>query len=861
MNAPCYLDRAWILELVMREKVVVEEAVSIFLQKKHRDQTHLKCAVCAGRDGGGGPRAARAKESKIDRLTILRLTNACVEEGKLVQLTMSDPLAKDGGAANRRRQVKLLALPGVASNSSDVSKLGRTIAAGTSWDSYLNSYKMERISDVAAAGAFCQQCKNPMVSTPILMGAPTVGRVADGVVEAELLQEVEGIDGEGHDVDGVGSLAMRIGYIPGRAIRAQRLHALLIEHSTRIPRASSCATGEAGELGADDWPALEFSSLLQQLKVPDYALLCGLGAMPPTPHLLLVETRKDLDFEAIQMCQLPTALHRFFFDPGPQLNKATERLALLLKLLAMLDLIVPDETTMAAGPHGVPLKFRIAQDASHSQLSADIGASRGEGLDRHSNDEPGDTGRTFDMRTDEVRAEYWETLKVICADILPRRASRGGSRDATASHALHSNLDSASATGRRSLEAQADLPSRAYNILAQLREVQWSTVRPLTSVQRHRLLQRAPDSMPETQDKLVWWADELEVHPLQLVSFMQRTQAGALQKEKKGRRQLSSQAGSEYVAETEAVSADAAAANAFSDTFGRSTPPVSGAASAATDAARSISGGASTSGIRLSHQRIKRRRAVPATSGASHGPAHARAPALPTTSAVSPLLHPPKSSKAWHDDEREALLSEYAKQLLLIYDSEGHAQEELPAHSAKTVETALAALNARVDWEAVGKAVGGRLPMNCRSMISRGILARGSNALSSNGWRKRIAILLARALRAGNIGTRASSGGGGGMLDKCFAMVVEHLGVDVGSGAVDSSKHESHVSRLQPESARQAALVQRLLAMMTVAEGDYCPRLGSESLSPFTIEETQEVTCAPISNPPLAFELPSFGVR
>ena len=121
--------------------------------------------------------------------------------------------------------------------------------------------------------------------------------------------------------------------------------------------------------------------------------------------------------------------------------------------------------------------------------------------------------------------------------------------------------------------------------------------------------------------------------------------------------------------------------------------------------------------------------------------------------------------------------------------------------------------------------------------------------------------MLARALRAGNIGTRASSGGGGGMLDKCFAMVVEHLGVDVGSGAVDSSKHESHVSRLQPESARQAALVQRLLAMMTVAEGDYCPRLGSESLSPFTIEETQEVTCAPISNPPLAFELPSFGVR
>ena len=122
-------------------------------------------------------------------------------------------------------------------------------------------------------------------------------------------------------------------------------------------------------------------------------------------------------------------------------------------------------------------------------------------------------------------------------------------------------------------------------------------------------------------------------------------------------------------------------------------------------------------------------------------------------------------------------------------------------------------------------------------MISRAVFARGANHQHAAAWRRRLALALGNALR--QAGLDASAPVAPGTLGECFACVFAELGVDAESGVVDASKHATLSNRQRVLNAREASLTQRLLAMMSVAEEHYCPRLGSEALAPFTIEETQ----------------------
>ena len=309
-----------------------------------------------------------------------------------------------------------------------------------------------------------------------------------------------------------------MGYVPGRALRAQRLQALLIEWSTggddmlagSQPTAARAEGMEVvdGPADAATWPIIELSSLPEKLRVADHALLCGWGAMPPAPYVLLDEARKGVEGHAVTIGQLPVSLRRFYVEPGPQLERATDRLNALVVGLEALGLIVPLEAADRK-KRGAPSRFRASRLVTHHDWSTAEG--RREGGDREL--ASGAPPRTYDMCTGEDRAEYWETLKVLCAGQLPGRPKGRQSglshkgATATAVDALHTiTVGSGSGSG-----IAVDHTDREQQVFTFLKDAQWSTTRPLTPMQKRRLIDRAPATMPETQDELRRWADQLQV--------------------------------------------------------------------------------------------------------------------------------------------------------------------------------------------------------------------------------------------------------------------------------------------------------------------------------------------------------------
>jgi hypothetical protein len=135
--------------------------------------------------------------------------------------------------------------------------------------------------------------------------------------------------------------------------------------------------------------------------------------------------------------------------------------------------------------------------------------------------------RQFDLREPSERAAYWVALKAICADELPKRGYRGRGAvrgGAHASHAMHAEVsgsrDAPPPIAKAALPPH--LPARAHAVLSQLKEAQWSTNRPLTSLQKFRLSQANPSALATSSSaELVARADELELHPEQLLHYVQ----------------------------------------------------------------------------------------------------------------------------------------------------------------------------------------------------------------------------------------------------------------------------------------------------------------------------------------------------
>ena len=406
---------------------------------------------------------------------------------------MPDPFAKAD-----QRTTRLLALPEIAVGGVEVARILRVVTECSSWGAYLREFRTKCTAGLANAKVACPKCifglrdtgqiHEDFIDTSSLVAGSVGDRCSVSTAWVDLTQGIQ--DFNSNDID-VGSLMMRIGYVPGRALRAQRLQALLIE---RTP--GSDYTG----------PIIDFTCLTQSLSLPDYALLCGLGAVPPTLRALLAEVRKGVDGDAVRICQLPARLRRFFLESGPQLAKASERLAVLRDILKMLGLIVLHKAERAS-QHGVPTNFCVSRFAPQSKCFT--GQCSVEGHVGYDQFKQGGALRTFDMRIDEDRAEFWETLKVICANKLTwRKPGAGATRDGKATQALRAECRN---------DACATASPHAPKLRSLLREVQWWSARPLTSIQKHRLLNRLPESMASTQEVVHWWADELEVRRLLLL--------------------------------------------------------------------------------------------------------------------------------------------------------------------------------------------------------------------------------------------------------------------------------------------------------------------------------------------------------
>ena len=561
--------REWVLDYVKREKVIVVEMIRPILRYQQRLSTMQS----------DNP---TSRNPEIDKKTIIRIVDGLVEEKLIQKIAVNSPFsgtkqpepAPAGSSAHEiaaafaraqsgtvrgseAKKISLIALPKIKAEGPEVSGLLKVIGKHKSWDSYMFQYRLQLESTPEYKAAKQNQKKTISTDLVVQIGGrevrliadkegPTakspdrggqskrrrgrqpaavtqrVGDVLGDGVGMDLLQAADGFDDAGRDLDSVGSLSMRLGYVPGNAIRAQRLHAWLVERSAALAAAASGedAAAAAGSSSTSP-PAFELSELSNDMFVPDYLMLCGLGAMPTEAlqETLITEARKDVDINAIRMRELPQELLEFCFEPGPHLAKSIERLAPLIHLLEKLGLVIPHEKStwitklnfrLLPCP-ALPSKFTIASAASHRDW-----------LDEGADTADEQLYRRFTMRLDEERAEYWEALRTICMEqlhpdgITPRATSgRAAANAANASiqSMVHDEEDdedededegqpplavlprynslgaeeapslhlpegiSPRQKGRKYGVVPSALPERSQNVLTQLRDTQWYTTR------------------------------------------------------------------------------------------------------------------------------------------------------------------------------------------------------------------------------------------------------------------------------------------------------------------------------------------------------------------------------------------------
>ena len=944
--------RRWLLQHLQSVHVVPVDVLRRFLHTKHRVHSdHLVRTAAA--PGLASKHDTRPQDiAPIDRATVMRLIESLVASGDACQLRVPHPLTRRlpaGTAAqpatcSSALELELLVTPGIDAGSEAVRVVLEEIRQARTFPGHVHQYALQHVSgarDLKASTAKVQV-------TPLLLpGRATVRKEGcrrirnDGSGRAARTQhaahqvkatedEVHAFDfpEDGCDMDGIGSLATRLGFMPGRALRAQRLHALLVERAMRQGSFMGCALAKGsvlskngaaakgstvaggGTMATSDivasssalmthggthgevpdaviGPIIERCALDKWLLVPDYFLICGLGAMPPEPDTLISESRKDTNGEAMEMRALPERLRSFFLSAGAQQAKATERLRGLLLLLQQLQLIIPEDKSTPSRDCA-PLRFRVARFVCHRDWRTTV--QEGRALEMI------ECTQRFIMTSDEDRAEYWEALKAICIMEQPKRNCRHP-KGTDATHVMHlgprptivtTPQGAGMATG-----PPTDLSMAAANVLMTLRETQWSTVRPLTSRQKMRLMQDAPSASPETQLELMGWADRLEVHPLQLLNFIRNSSGGKVKLSRKRKRKFAPPVAfetpqlSEHDFREEDISR-VPPANPRTVTGSTVRVPRAAGLVAATrvhKVARSVAKArgscGDTDGIVAAvctasvDQEGASQACVPEAKRSWTAGESAEAPARVVHCASD--CHAPSAARAeagggkivWQPHERESLLVAWSSELVELCKAARHQlhkpisgivrpdaltdekglvadvflrlDKQLHRTNAALANhrlaSALTSLNARLNWLRLERAVG-RPAKNCQKIISRTVLARNTSHKNLHVWRRKLAFKIGDGLRVA--GLQITSPCRRGTLADCFATVATGLGVDLASGAVDFSNYTAQGIDQRPESARQAALIQRLLAMMAVPDADYCPRLSAESLNSFSIEETQD---------------------
>ena len=922
--------------------------------------------------------------------------------------------------AGDRSRIDVIALPHVSPDGAHVQSLQDALSRSISWHAYLVNFKFAHVpkksalqekelkerstAHVSLSGGVPALSMNAPVRDATGKGRGRKrGRQEGGSPPAAVTRANEELNEGGtagsallaeyaarpEDTNRISQMGLRFGYVPARAARVQRLHALLLDHrrlaerdaeqdAAMVQEEESNGGGEGGgggsggesgrgeggggeggggECGGGDAPIwLTLSTAVDEMRLSDYLLLCGLGALPPDPDELLELMRREgaqrvasddvasgdalataaaagaavvagesSSHGAVRMCDLREEPRDFFFRAGPQASKAAARLAQLLLLLEELSLIRRD-LDAPASPFNAPTRFEVCKYATHTSWYCDTSsatatasalapasASTAHAPVSTTAHAPVSTTAAaaasatisapptemFAMQDSTQRDAYWHSLRSFCAGHLPFRGSargqpghrrskaRHGIKDA-ASHAMHSEGQPMTdgRAERQQRGPKAELPAhytpRAQSVIRQLKEAQWSCVRPLTFGQKEALIEAMPAELPTKTSELTALADRLEVHPDQLMAYMHTARALAKREQSGGTAPGGGRGGSR--------TGGASGGSSSGARKGRRPKPAAAVLAGEVGRVSGEGGGGGEEDegteqptvvqMQLGPRGKRKRPRVEVEAGGGDEGVLVVAEAETDEGGLESGGEGSEEggvrlSKQWLEEEREAMALEWGRQVTSLYYSSYHVpclgpnggvagglgaglgpglsaglyagfqRVELSAADGRDamIERALRGLAEHIDWPRVGVAGGGRGSYTCMRMITAAALGRGP-AEQAAQRRRRLAIALARSFADGLERSTPPPPPLVGSVGECVMHMLALLGVDSSNGRIDPSMHPTPSNRQPVRTAREAALGTRLLALMSVPDDEYCESIGSKVLRPFTKPETNAALSA-----------------
>lgn len=467
--------------------------------------------------------AERGDGRLIDVKTVMKLVQEMVKDGDLASIDDDSPIRQGHTLA-------VVTSPKLEANALQVTRLFAALATGeTTWRK-IASRLAQPARDATRARALNS-------STHV----PTEQEQLDVAAKRDYLQ----------------GLALRLGWVPGRAVRAQRLHGILLVYARRLsaaPLIEGDGDGSAAPMGdCSAFAPLRIDDMLMSMAVIDFLMLLGIGDEPPdTEYLLHIVRTSELEPLATPLTigELPAVLRDHLFGSA----NSKRRLHHLLTQLQAVGLL---EFDPGHQPRSVVL-HRTAALHARSATAARINALEA-GADGVSplapRPPPSHVVQQFELAVAQESEAFWEVLHSHCqnkrAEQRKRHAKRG--LDSVLSALPHG--------------AQAVPPSQAFKSFATAASkafpsaADWSGVRPLTPAQRRLIqgefgvvpaaegfstahghdvgadifvneldqLQRPSMARPTTSGELHALANRLQVHPLQLRHYLLLTDVKAAQ--------------------------------------------------------------------------------------------------------------------------------------------------------------------------------------------------------------------------------------------------------------------------------------------------------------------------------------------
>lgn len=460
----------------------------------------------------------------IDVKTVTKLVQEMVKDGELASIDDDDPIRQGNTLA-------VVMSPNLKTDSLQVSRLFAALATrDTTWRKIAS-----RLTQSARVAA---RTYAPRALTRV----PTDQERLAVAAQRDYLQ----------------GLALRLGWVPGRAVRAERLHGILLEHARRVhvaPLIEGHGDSNAGPgVDCSAFPPLRIDDAIASMAVTDFLMLFGIGDEPPdTAQLLHIVLMSEIEplAKPVTIRELPAVL-------GNHLLGSANSKRRLHHLLTQLQAIGILEFHPAAQPRSVVLQRTATLHALPPGSNTPVTGARGVSPSACTPSQL-HVGQEFALTVPQECTAFWEALHSYCQNKRSNQHKRNANRgiDLTGVSGMLSALPHGVQPLRPSIptfRCSATAASAAFPSAAD-----WSGVRPLTTAQRRLLqaefgiapaagmahshgqgvgaadafcsscdqLRRPPKARPTTSGELHTLANRLQVHPQQLRHFFVLTDGKA----------------------------------------------------------------------------------------------------------------------------------------------------------------------------------------------------------------------------------------------------------------------------------------------------------------------------------------------